>query len=516
MGISEKSYREMIEMILKNGLNTYNKKTSNVLPFFDEKASVKKGKVFGFFSKSEMTQGVGKVYGSVESLLKDSDKLSHWTPNVFSWGGYTRNGDNQVKGHVETNLNQINGFVVDVDFKEPKEKISYTTLLGHLISSGLIPTIIVDTPKGYHVYYLIGNENESTGAFDKPSYISSANNYKSLEVAKKISMNLRKNLHKYLPEVDLGCNHFGIFRFPTRSNVVHFEPNLTSTFKFLLDWSIDFEKKENKKAKSLFKVIGNDIQSGRQIEAQWFKEIMHLKNIDKGNGLGRDNAIYTLSLACKQSKVTMDDCLNMMDEFNSNLNNPLDPKIVEKKVYSAYNGSKRQAAADYVNGIIETYAPDSTVRFHSNANSKGWYKFKKSREERTNVHYYEHKEDLLAYLDEELAGLSPEKIYLELTMKDISGETNIPLSTLKVILKQLKKDKEIVYKTKRGRGGKTQITSYSFMKKRILMNYILAKKARGQRIVFSIAEEFKPLKEAIIGELNTPKIRRKDPQLETG
>lgn len=516
MGINESSYKQLIEMVLKKGLNTYEKNSNKVVSFDQSEPKNKKGKIFGFFSKNDMTNGIGKVYGSVESLMNDSMQLTHWTPNVFSWGGYTKDGENKVKGHIETNLNQINGFVVDVDFNNAKNKISYSELLGHLITSGLVPTMIIDTPKGYHVYYLLGNENEDNGNFDKPSYVSSANNYKSLEVAKKISLNLRKSIHKFLPEVDLGCNHFGIFRFPRRDNVIHFEPNLTSTFKFLLEWSIEFEKKESRNVRKSLKVLNNTLSEARQVESQWFKELICLTNIDEGNGYGRDNAIYTLSLACKQSGINIDDCLNMMDEFNSNLKHSLNPRIVNKKVYSAYNGSKRQATANYVNGLIMTFSPGSNVRFSTGTNAKGWYKFKKAREERTNVHYYEHREDLLAYLDLKLSELDQNEVYLELTMKDIVEEIGIPLSTLKVVLKQLKADKEIVYTTKRGRGGKTQITTFAFMKKRILMNYILAKRTSSDIPVYKIADEFKPSKEAIISELTLPKRIRKNPQLETG
>ncbi len=94
-------------------------------------------------------------------------------------------------------------------------------LVLYLLEEGLLPTLIVDTPKGYHCYFLIQNYNQETDSFDKASYISNSNDFKSLRVAKRISENIRKSIQNRLPQVDMGCNHFGIFRFPTKKKILY-------------------------------------------------------------------------------------------------------------------------------------------------------------------------------------------------------------------------------------------------------------------------------------------------------
>ena len=236
--LNQQQYTEVIKRILKNGIKQFNNK--NILPL--SKSTDKQGVVAGFTSKKNMAKTEGIIFRSMDKLLENGESLTHWTPNVYSWlgGGKGRS----IWGHNEQNLIQINTFVADIDFPVNETKTDINTLLLYLLEEGLLPTLILDTPKGYHVYFFVQNYNVNNDLFDKPSYISNANDYKSLKVAKRISENIRFSIKKRLPQVDMGCNHFGIFRFPTQKNIVHYEPNFVNTFEGYLKWSQEFEAKE--------------------------------------------------------------------------------------------------------------------------------------------------------------------------------------------------------------------------------------------------------------------------------
>ncbi|PEY46588.1 primase C-terminal domain-containing protein, partial [Bacillus cereus] len=76
---------------------------------------------------------------------------------------------------------------------------------------------------------------------------------------------------------------------------------------------------------------------------------------------GRNNAIFTLSLACYQSKISIKETLDMMDQFNSNLDQPLDHVEVRGIVMSAYSGKYQAAHKDYIDRLLQTYATPGQV-----------------------------------------------------------------------------------------------------------------------------------------------------------
>ncbi|HAP6078877.1 TPA: replication protein [Enterococcus faecium] len=475
--LDRQAYMDVLEGILKDGLQKFNSK--NVMPL--NKSVNKKGAIVGFESKGRLIQSQGIIYRSLEKLYADSELLTHWTPNVFSWIG---GGKGQsVWGHREDNLIQINTFVADIDFLDKKDKISLNSLVLYLLEEGLLPYLILDTPKGYHAYFLIKNYNEESREYDKASYISNANGYKSLHVAKRISENIRKAIKNRLPEVDMGCNHFGVFRFPTPRNIVHFEPNFTNTFEGYLEWSKEFERKEKEKKKGNMTVLSNKtrIKSNfRQIDTKWYDYLIHA-DIEEGD---RNSVIFTLSLACKQSGLSMEQCIDQMDqiEFKNDLSN----KEVQRTIKSAYEGAYSGAKGFYINELLEKYTTPSQFKKYAVATEnkmvykrKGnrvdpcyWVKFAKNREERTYSHFSESQDDLMAYLKSKEKQLNENQLYLELNMVNLSEETKIPLSTLKVIIKELKQDKDIIVKTKRGRNGSTKIATRRFVEVKVLMAVI--------------------------------------------
>lgn len=164
---------EARELILNNGINRYKKRNSKIVRMDHKEDKNKKGSIFAFRSKEAMQESRGIVVTSLEGL-EENPNLTHWTPNIYGWGGYADSGRNYVKGHFEKNLNQINCFVVDIDCSAG-EKLSENTLILESLNTelGFLPTLVLETPKGYHVYYIL----------DKPSFVSNKNKYKSLNVS---------------------------------------------------------------------------------------------------------------------------------------------------------------------------------------------------------------------------------------------------------------------------------------------------------------------------------------------
>lgn len=501
--LNQVEYNNILERILKNGIRQF--KSNTVVSM--TKQVDKNGVIAGYDSKRNMSQQRGLLYRSMEQLYGDSEVLTHWTPNVFSWLG----GGNErpIYGHTEENLIQINTFVADIDFPAHEEKPNIHTIVLYLMEEGLLPTLVLDTPRGYHVYFLIQNLNEETGDYNKASYISKANTFKSLRVAKRISENIRKAIKKRLPQVDMGCNHFGIFRFPTLQNIVHYEPNFADTFEGYLKWSKEFEAKEKIEKKNNLSVIGsqnNRKTTGfRQTQTKWFDFLLHA-DIEEGD---RNRTIFTLALACKQSGLTFDQCVDLLDQLC--WKRDLTFREVKRTIRSAYEGDYKGAKGSYINEIIENYASPSQFKEYAVQANNGskkrkgnrvdpcyWVKFKKPREERKYSHFSESQADLLVYLESKEKELGLNELYLDVSMKDIAEDTNIPLSSLKVILKDLKASNLLIVKTKRGRNGNTRIATRKAVETKVLMAVIFKRKNSSSFVIELMKQEDKQFLESIV------------------
>ena len=72
-----------------------------------------------------------------------------------------------------------------------------------------MPTLILESDHGYQVYFVLKT----------PGYVTKKSNFKVIDVAKNFKT-IRLQLAEKLSGVDLGCNHFGIARFPQENNIV--------------------------------------------------------------------------------------------------------------------------------------------------------------------------------------------------------------------------------------------------------------------------------------------------------
>lgn len=446
---------ELIELIVKNGLTEYKHKNSKHKYIKDKpSATDKQGVVFGFRSKDKMVQSKGFIMSSLESVLENNNKLTHWTPNIFSYGGYQ---NQSVYGHFEKNLIRLNCFVLDVD--TINKNFLNDLMMASIDNDELIPTAILKTDNGYHVYYVL----------EESMYVSSANEYRSLNVAKLISSNLRRSFSDLVPGIDLTCNHFGIFRIPTSENLIHFEPNFIYSFKQLMNWSMKYQNKIIYKFTLNTNTKKTTIKK-RQIEERWYKDLMNTAKIRGNKGeIGRNNTIFTCSLACYSSGLSFEECYDEMDQFNSELMDfnghsaSLKDSEIKKIIQSAYSGKYSGASTDFIQELLSLYTDSSykpSVQQNGRVAREHWVKNAKSRENRKKSHYSEWKKDLIQWINENTTAARP---YVQTDRTTICKALNMPESSYKDLIRLLKIEKSIYLESKRGKNGFTKLASKKSM-----------------------------------------------------
>lgn len=437
--INRNRLESILDLIVKTGLYTYKKKFSKAsLPELNkaEKEEKKhiKGAIFAVRSKVDFTpEGVkGYVITSKETLYEDVEGLSHWTPNIYRCFSYTNSSKRYVKGHEENNIAQVNTFVVDIDTTKNTVQDILMACIDNSIGR---PTLIVKTTRGYQVYFVL----------DKPIFFSNKNNFKISKIAKRISKNIKSSLNKV--DADLYCNDFGFFRIPNSRNIVWIDEAATYNFDTLLNWSMRYD---DDRGSNLFTVFsGTRLPEGVKAAtslSDWFNALIHTTNIKGGKGqIGRNNAMFTISLICLNEGKTEEETLNLLDEFNARLDYPLTISEVKSTVKSAFSGKYNGAQKDYVLQLLEQYVPNSSSFNVKLSNFRGWYKHKKARSERVRSHLFEWETDLINYIT---AQKSKSELFIWHSQKELCEILGIAQSTLNKLLKESTK----IIKTVRGSG----------------------------------------------------------------
>ncbi|PKH10591.1 primase C-terminal domain-containing protein [Planomicrobium sp. MB-3u-38] len=436
------------ESVIHNGLESYKRRGSAAPPHKLVKArknvlNHKKGAIALIRTKVDLMSsgGVrGYVVTSMETLLEDFSGLSHWTPNVHNYLGYSDKERRHLKGHTEQNLQQINTFVVDIDSKKQPYTEILTAALEHSVG---VPTLILETPKGFQVYFVL----------ESPLFISNQNDFRGLKVAKRISENIRRSLANVLQGVDLSCNDFGFFRMPNEQNVRWFSEEMVFTLHDLIAWS---KRQDDDQNRGLF-VVESKGQATNATQTEWFRELLATRHVKGSEGqIGRDNLMYTLALACYSAGKGKAETLDLLDEYNSSLEAPVRHSDVQKIVKSAYKGRFKGAHQTYIAELLETWVPGKDVPITSHLG--GWHKFKKERKDRVRSHYQEWEEDLLAYIQTETSNVQPIKWT---TQKAICEATGIPRSTFNELIRQSKKI--LIKRIGKGRSAQTGLTSVAVL-----------------------------------------------------
>ena len=440
----------ILTTIIKNGLTTYKTKNSKaILPArvqAEKKDKVsRKGSIFVVRSKDNFTVGgvKGYVITSMETLLEDASSLTHFTPNVYRVAMYKDEERRYIKGFGEENLQQINTFVIDIDTKQHSVQDILLTCLDSSIGA---PTLIVESERGYQVYFVL----------EDPLFISNKNDFRGLKVAKRISDNLKRSLKNV--EADLYCNDFGFFRLPTSNNVVWAHLDNTYTMSQFINWS----RRRDDGERPLF-AVPSIFKPTSVLNSDWFHALISATDIKGEKGqMGRNNALFTLALICYSEGWEQKKTFDFLDEYNSRLRYPLSGADLKSVLNSAYSGKYQGASKEYIEGLLELYVKNGmalTVTYGAH----GWYKFKKERVDRVRSHYSEWEQDIIDFITVQKSEDEP---FIWCTQKTICEAINIPSSTLNVVLKQ--STKLFIVKRGKGRGAKTGWTTVS-----LLLQYVI-------------------------------------------
>lgn len=456
--------------ILKNGIRKFKYKNSRLKPVsFSEQTG--KGAIFAYRSKEHMIEGIGLVITSEEGIIENNNRFSHWTPNVFRYGTYSDESRMFTKGHSEDNLRQVNTFFVDFDTLDPN--FDYGEIILASNELGFMPTMVLRTTHGYQAFYVL----------DKPAYVTKKSNFKVINVAKMISNNLRSKLASdYHFPVDVNANHFGITRMPTEENVLFFEPQYRYSFEEWINWSMKVDADKKFENKNVFVLPSN--QEFRQVDEPWFQLLLRSKKIQGEKGVyGRNNVIFTLSLAYYSSGYAMEECELTMLEFNDRLANPLVDRELTRIIRSAYSGKYQAAHREKVIVLCQEWVDTNLSEEQLFNKKRGWWKFKKERAVRKYSHSHEWAADLLAYLNKQSYTYKP---YIVSTKKELREELKIPERSLDKVLKKLKEENKIHFRIRAGRNGGITLASVHGLMRTI----IRVKKEAQEAYIHAITEAF--------------------------
>lgn len=414
-----------------------------------KKNPYKNGVVFVSPSKEALTKGKGYIISSYETLREKYRHLSHWTPNTFRGGSYYDFKRRIIKGHSRDNLKQINVIAFDIDTKNVD---LYGLYLGCEALGLPKPNLLLETPRGYQCFFVLSS----------PFYISSQQDYKSLRIAERISENIRKALSEFAP-VDQNCVPFGFYRIPTEDNILDFHASPADT-QSLISWSKQYEKQERR---ALFSLVPESSDTPQLLyRSEWYQALIQASGIKRGfHGASRNNAIMTLALANYASERSYEEAYDELDQFNSFLESPLSRTEFERTLKSAYSGKYKGVKRSYVEGLLELWT-DGRTSFHGR---EGWYKFKKERKDRERSHYTEWEEDIIDHLK---SATIPETPFLKGSLVNLAQQFNMPVSSLKEVLKRSKQ--LIKHSVGRGRAAVTTLTSKS-----ILLQSIITLRKKG-------------------------------------
>ncbi|MEC5317203.1 primase C-terminal domain-containing protein [Enterococcus casseliflavus] len=456
--------------ILQNGIRKFKYKNSRLKPvsFSDQSG---KGAIFAYRSKEHMVEGIGLVITSEEGIIENNNAFSHWTPNVFRYGTYADEGRMFTKGHSEDNLRQINTFFVDFDTLDPNFDYGEIILASHEL--GFMPTMVLRTTHGYQAFYVL----------EKPAYVTKKSNFKVINVAKMISNNLRNRLaSEYRFPVDVNANHFGITRMPSEENILFFEPQYRYSFEEWINWSMRVDADQKSESKNVFVLPSN--QEFRQVDEPWFQLLLRSQKIQGEKGIyGRNNVIFTLSLAYFSSGYEIEECELAMLEFNDRLASPLTDRELTRIIRSAYSGKYQAAHREKIVVLCQEWVDTNLSEEQLFNKKRGWWKFKKERAVRKYSHSHEWAEDLLIFLDKQTYVDNP---YVVSTKKAIRETLKIPERSLDKVLNQLKEQNKIYFKIRSGRNGGILLASVHGLMREI----IRVKKDVQEAYFHAISEAF--------------------------
>ncbi|WP_204201117.1 primase C-terminal domain-containing protein [Mammaliicoccus sciuri] len=433
-------------------------------------ANYRSGRVAVTNSKEMMKAGKGHVVSSEETLVNGAENYTHWTPNPYH--SLTRDEKtNKLGKRDKENVKQINTLAVDID-----KNYDFTELIFKLAmwsntnnTSEFMPNLIVETPRGWHLYFVL----------DNPFYPSKTNK-KALRVAESIHRSLIHSLEKNdnLP-IDKNCVPIGFFRAPNSSNVKHFTNEYISSHK-LMQWSKKYSKENNLDFNGLNSLPGV-VNSDKTPD--WVYYLMNEADITSfGYGVGRNNTVFTLALYYKSIGESEETTYELLESLNSRFSKSLSINEFRRTIRSAFKGKYKGASRFHVENLLEAYSNGEVMYNNSFVAVNGFYKHAKPREERQRSHYYERLGDLQEYLEERT---DIDKVFMKGSTTAMSKELGMARSVLdKVTKKAIKEGLLVKYTKGKGRYAETFIALKKVFIQRV---FGMVKSIKEQKAGFSKA-----------------------------
>ncbi|MNW32183.1 DNA primase [compost metagenome] len=372
------------------------------------------------------------TFSTLFSLLWDEDKdTTYYTPNSFY------RSDQRLADYARW----IHAIAIDIDTKsEDQEGITVPDILDRIKDTGLpLPTIIVKTPSsGYHVTWALSQEQPVRATFK--------------------TVRLFEAIQRHISE-DLAGDRYAIgveryFRTPTEENICFSNP-VKFNFQTFIDWRevnhpYDPTLRNTRPILQEHNIMGHPA-------------IQRLYNMDAPIG-DRDAICFTLILAMKfsgytlaRAEVEMNKWWHECCEKGTNKNGLFTLKDTLQKVRSTY---KRKGKANAPSPEVVRKLTGLDFQFFD-LKAK-YYTAAKPRELRQRVHHHEWLDDLLNLLNKEGE--------VHNTLPEIASQLGCAVSTLKEVLKKGTIEGLFDVQTKRGRNGRTIITSKNEIKTDIKKN----------------------------------------------
>uniref|UniRef100_UPI00403F12CD hypothetical protein n=1 Tax=Lentilactobacillus hilgardii TaxID=1588 RepID=UPI00403F12CD len=466
-----------IDQILHNSLYTYKVKHSNFTAAEPVTAQKHHGTVFLCFSKASLEHGRGFLYTSKEALHEVCWGGTHWTPNSMRYGTYGGTQTRQFFLHAGLdNVLQVNTFVVDCDWHDQlKPELSPAFIAQLTINDRLKPTLILNTPHGYQIYYVLG----------QPAYVKRHKNGRLpvVDVAQKIAANLKRVLGQRIPQVDQGCNNFGFFRLPRPDNIWYYHPEQTSNFADWIEWSQAQTRQQ--------KVVVQYHAKHYQWTPAWYRAALKVTTVPEGGcngGLGRHNFALTAALGAKGSGQGYAQTLSELRAWNDHNGDPLPAKELKRIVKDAFSGPYHGATTPYILRLRHAYLAGQML----SADRRYWHKWAKPRARRQYSHLTERARDLLAYLKRHI---NPRTGYLEKSWRAMEAALQLSHQALNRLIQTLVAQGQLQYQTS-GRGCRAR-THW-----RLVFSHALRyQKHRRQQLLHQLHWTLAPDKSQIMGPL---------------
>lgn len=340
--------------------------------------------------------------------------VTHWTPNTYYKAVH-------ASDIADEKLRRVRTYGFDIDQKTSVQQVLFAFEMAGIPCK---PALILETPKGVQ-FFVVFEEQEA--------WYGSA---KAIAYAKAIGEAIRMALAEQGLQIDLNNSIFGWSRFPREETIMYFEKENAWTKVEAVEWFSELDVKR-----------GKSFMNGKWLSSQSGKALWSTN--EKGS---RNEALFELSVMAKLDGYEFEDALEMLQERNQESEQPLGCRRLVKTVKSAFKKdySINPNRVELICGVRPQF--------------RGYYKHKKSKEERT----YEKTQELADRTIEHLEKRLPvgEGEGLSISASELAKEMNQAKTQVKSLtraFKQIPKSKFVIRKKKDANGNVLKGRSAGFV-----------------------------------------------------